>query len=408
MRSFRCIPFLCAALIGATSAYALNDVDDEDIQLLREFIDTKRQETLNELARRLAITGEVRSDFQAIGETVDGIKQRGRGGEVDGAPSRAYAVKINLMVDYRTENTWGSIKLKLNDSAGTFSPNPGNFSLERAYFGVRYLREDTFTSDVEIGRRPMGKIFDSRIEFGSRFDGVLFKYDQAMHDYGDIYLHAGVFVVNQQIDQYGYVAEAGFLNIGNTGAYVKYSIIDWDTKDVANRRTNGSFRFVDSQILFAYQTVPPKFGNIVVLYSAFLINHAAERREISNNELANLAGYFGFSLGQLRKKGDWGVDANYQIVEAQAIPSFDISGIGIGNSNRSGFYTTKSNTSGDPTTRETAGGNGNYRGFMIMGNYLLTDNLLLTQSWQQSITFNTSIGPFRRFKQFEIEFIYAF
>ena len=54
-------------------------------------------------------------------------------------------------------------------------------------------------------------------------------------------------------------------------------------------------------------------------------------------------------------------------------------------------------------------GNVNYRGYTLRVQYLLTNNLFnLFQSWQQSQTLNAQIGPYRRFKQYEIDFIYHF
>jgi hypothetical protein len=393
-------------LASALPLYAANLSDDDDLELLREFINTKRQETLSELSRRLSISGEVRSELQVTGETKDGVQQRGHKGAVPEAASDAYDVEVNINIDYRTDRTWASASIEFDENAGIFYGDSGKVNLERAYFGVRFFRGDISTSDIEIGRRPMGQIYDSRIEFGSRNDGILFKYDLALPSYGDFYIHAGPFLVNERIDQYAYAGELGFLNIGNTGIYIKYSLVDWDTKDYANAKTNGSFRFINSQWILNYKFVPQPFGRIVSIYGAFLINHAAERREISNNELANLGGYLGFTIGQLRKQGDWAVDVCYQIVEAQAVPDFDSSGIGLGNAAKTGFYMTK--LDGCPTTVENAAGNTNFRGIAILWRYNLTDNLLLTQSWQQSVTLNDNIGPFRRFKQYEIEFIYAF
>ena len=56
------------------------------------------------------------------------------------------------------------------------------------------------------------------------------------------------------------------------------------------------------------------------------------RRKISltNGKRANAGGYAGFTLGELKKKNDWSLDINYQVVQAQAVPDYDSSGIGLG------------------------------------------------------------------------------
>ncbi|EKE08349.1 MAG: hypothetical protein ACD_17C00217G0003 [uncultured bacterium] len=75
-----------------------------------------------------------------------------------------------------------------------------------------------------------------------------------------------------------------------------------------------------------------------------------------------------------------------------------------------GFYTNNSNGNPDSgeTTAQTAVGNGNYKGFEIEALYALTDNLTVLQNFRTSWTLDHTIGPNLRFKQYEMEFIYAF
>ncbi len=399
---------LLSTILSPALAFAAGEaLSNEDIEALRQFIFTKRQETLKELSGKLSISGETRFEFQATGETKNGVRQRGSKGATD-VPERGFDIEVNVMIDYRTERTWASIKIEFDENAGIFEGDAGRVALERGYFGGRFLLGNTYTGDIEMGRRQMGRIFDSRIEFASRYDGVLLKYDQALRDYGDVYLHGGGFVINEKQNHYGFAFEVGFLNIANTGAYIKYSLIDWDTKSFDSEEEENRFRYINSQFILAYRFVPQPFDRVVLLYSAVLINHAANRLPITNDQKANIGGYLGFSIGQLRKKGDWAIDANFQVVEAQAVPAFDQTGIGLGNAARCGLYTCKSDGTGGPTNIETAAGSGNYRGFVIQWDYLITDNLNVSQNWQQSQTLNKDIGPFRRYKQYEIEFIYAF
>jgi hypothetical protein len=185
-------------------------------------------------------------------------------------------------------------------------------------------------------------------------------------------------------------------------------LTDWDTKHFNSDVNKERFQFIVSQLLLGYRFYPAHLQKIVILYISGLYNHVAKEHAITGRKKANFGGYAGFSIGELKKKGDWAFDANYQVVAAQAIPDFDVQGIGLGNSANTGFYTLKSNGTGEPNTRKTAGGNVNYRGFQLTLDYLLTNQLDFQQSWQQSITLDNSIGPFRRYKQYEIEFIYGF
>ena len=147
---------------------------------------------------------------------------------------------------------------------------------------------------------------------------------------------------------------------------------------------------------------------MIRFYSAGLYNHAAKRIAITNNTLSNYGAYFGLSIGQARKQGDWAVDMNYQIVGAQAIPDFDVSGIGKGNANSAGFYTVGINGTGGPTTSANATGNGNYHGFLIELLYVFTDNITMLEGFRYSRPWDKSIGPDFKYRQFEAELIYAF
>ena len=189
---------------------------------------------------------------------------------------------------------------------------------------------------------------------------------------------------------------------------MKYSLIDWDTKNLHSTRQNRRFDFIVSQWLIGYRFLPSSLKKIVQIYLGALWNCRAKKIKITDYKRSNLGGYLGLSIGELKKKGDWAFDINYQVLQAQCVPDFDAQGVGVGNSVDKGFYTTDVRGGGKATTRETAAGNVNYRGFQVTLDYLITNQLDFQQSWQQSITLDKNIGPFRRFKQYEIEFIYGF
>ncbi|MCK4934710.1 MAG: hypothetical protein KAR79_03895 [Simkaniaceae bacterium] len=383
-------------------------IEQKDINALRDWVNTKRQVTVKERGGNLSISGEVRTEFQATSEKLDGIKQRGNGGAIPGTASRAFDVEVNIMLDYRTDRTWAAVKLEFDNNAGTSSGTTSKISLERAFFGGRLVSRDTYTIDMELGRRFLATIFDSRIQFGSLMDGILVKYDHAMDFLGDLFLRAAPFVVDERVDQYAYVGELGLLNMFNTGFYSKYSLIDWNTKHLKNKIERNRYRFLNSQLTLGYKLRPKWLNKLTTFYAAGLMNHAAHTVPMSGEKLANLAWYTGFSIGELRQKGDWSFDLNYQYVQAQAIPDFDGSGIGRGNAKGTGFYSTKKGGAGVATTKENAVGAGNYKGFSVELLYLLTRNITIYQSWKQSINQNDNIGPFIRYKQYELEFIYAF
>ena len=282
--------------------------------------------------------------------------------------------------------------------------------LEKAYLGGRIVPGDTFTMDAELGRRFLSNVFDSKVEFGSLFDGVLFRFSKAWPSIGDYYFNTGALLVDDKTNHYAYVAEMGGLRIANVGLNMKYSIIDW-YKPYANPLNNLRYKYLVSQFLTSYQFYPEWMGKkLIKFYGAGLMNHLAGGVTQTHGRRQNLGWYAGLSLGLVKKQHDWAIDANYQWVQAQAIPEFDASGIGRGNTAGVGFYTN--NIDGDPgsgeTTPATAMGNGNYKGFEIEGLYAITDNLTVLQNFKYSTTLNKNIGPNDRYKQYEMEFIYAF
>jgi hypothetical protein len=187
-------------------------------------------------------------------------------------------------------------------------------------------------------------------------------------------------------------------------------LIDWDTKEV--EKIPDEFHFIVSQLLLGYKFIPQPWDKTVNFFLAGLYNHRARGIEISDHKRANYGGYLGFNLGQLKQPGDWTFEANYQVLAAQCIPAFDVSGIGMGNTRGHSFYWHKVKKGHkddiEASDRRHAEGNVNFRGYKLVLQYLLTNNLNLFQEWSQSITLDNDIGPFRRYKQYEIELIYSF
>lgn len=396
-----CLTTLCfSSLLLADTVDTGRDIDDFDIQALRDWINTKRQISLKEIGGDLSISGQVRTEFQSNWETLKGEKVR---------PAQEFDVEANLMFDYRSDRSWASVKLRFDNNAGVFNGTSEKINLEKAYFGVRLAEGDTYTIALELGRRRLITVFDSKIEFLSNFDGILFRYDQAFENVGDFYIHTGPFIINEKKNQVGYVGETGLLNIGKTGLYTKYSLIDWHTKNYHKHVINDRFRFLISQLILGYRFNIGWVNDIGIVYAGALTNHLARRTDITDHKRANWGGYLGVTVGQLRKQWDWAFDAHYEVVQAQAIPDYDVIGFGIGNSNKSGFYTNKIvPLEGDGrSTPKTAGGQVNYRGFSFVLDILLSDKLDMQQSYCQAITLDDSIGPFRTYKQYEIEFIYT-
>lgn len=425
---------LACFMIALLSSFSLvaQDAEDEgkqekqDMEALRKWIREKRMITMKELGGDLSLSGEVRVELQGTNERKDGFAQRGRRGIRTGKdcqiayPVYAYDVEFNLMLDYRADRTWASVKVEFDNDMGQVSGTTNKIALEKCFLGGRLLKGDTLTIDGEIGRRFLGNVFDSQIEFSSLFDGVLFRFNKASEAVGDFYTNVGALLVNDRTNHYGFVGEVGLLRIGNTGIYTKYSYIDWKVvsrryfqspclshEEEFRRKLYTNYR--DSQAILGYQFTIKPWNKYFRAYIAGLMNHAAKKIDLTHYKRENLGGYAGFSIGNVLKQGDWAFNWNYQVVEAQAIPDFDCNGVKRGNAGRVGFYLIDGPDGKKiPTTSENAVGSCNYYGYAAELLYAFTSNLTVYQSFLWSHTLDKDIGPNMKYKQYEIEFIYAF
>jgi len=395
--------FLLLGVLIPVFARGADDATNSDLQIeaLREWIATKRQVTVGERGGNLSLSGEVRFKYLTLNEKRNGIKNVGTNSRFPNIPDNDFTVSFNSLFDYRADSTWASARLAFDNTMGIVGGTTSNISLDRAFLGFRALEGDNSTFDVEAGRRRIGYTFDSKIEFGARMDGILAKYDQSSDRVGDFYLYASAFVVNEVKNQFAYVAEMGLLNIADTGLYGKYSVIDWDTLNTYINYSNIRYRFVNNQFILGWKFVP--FGKVTTFYSAFLVNAVAKPSPLLNNDIANLAGYVGFSMGEVRKAGDWNFETFVQYVEPQAIPDFDFSGIGKGNADGIGLYTF---SNGTPTTRGNAVGNTNFIGWQVQFLYAATDSLTVSQSFRWSHTLDYLPNTYD-YKRYVFELIYA-
>jgi hypothetical protein len=407
-RSFLLFSSLLAfSQLGADTVESSDDLSDDEVRSIREWISTKRQVTVNEIGGNLSISGEISSQFEAINERVNGVRQRGPGGATKKG-SKEYEISLKLIFDYRTDNTWTNGTLKFKNKAGLFGGTSDKIKLEKAYWGARAYQEDAIALDIEIGRKPFDTIYDSKVQFGALFDGVIARLNYGFEKAGTFYAVPSLFIVDQRKDHIGFATELGLLEILGTGFYTKYSLIDWDTRHNYNKVVVRQFEFIISQAILGYQFVSKKFDKLVRFYIAGLYNHRAKAREITDYRREAWGSYLGFSIGTARKKGDWAFAASYQALAAQAVPSFDVNGIGIGNAADRGFYYNDVKDVPVRTTRKTASGNANWHGFGLNFVYLLTSNLAIKQEYKQSTTLQDRIGPYRRFREYELRFVYAF
>ena len=297
-------------------------------------------------------------------------------------------------------------------------------SLKRAYMGYNIYADGKHRFDIEIGRQKLDDIFDSEIEFTSRFDGILLRFASSVEEVFDWYITAGAFVIDERVNHFGYVGEIGFIDIYDTGLDVRYNIIDWQ-KHGKNRcfilNPLGA-QFLNSQVTLTY-TFAKTIGCREIpieLYGGFLINHIAKETKFTRGKKKNLGWYAGVYIGNVDKKGDWSADIEYIGVQAQAVPEYDVGSIGRGNilnedlldilgeskhvSDSESFSSYSSNLVGLFPRR----GNTNFVGWRFEFLYAITDNFSIDMVYEFSREEDKHIGGRHHYRDFEIEAIYAF
>lgn len=445
MRSLYCLLFLTFTLVfPRLQAQVEQDGDrfdeelnEKDWEALYDYINTKRTINVEEKDVNLAISGDVRTEWRHLNEWKRHQRLRGAGGaKKNGLPisRNDFDIEFNVRFDYVCERAWGVAHVQYDNSAGVDdndrpcnldpqgwhgSGHCGDICLKKAYMGYNVYCCPNFRFDVELGRRNLYTVFDSEVQFLSRFDGLLLKYSASFEKFADWYLNAAGFLIDERVNHFGWVAETGFYSILETGFDFKYSFIWWPKYGENRCGLNNprAFRFLNSQWTLYYNFDPELFcDHNAFLYGAVVVNHDASHRfnygysgvkkkgshagrakgyKKTISKHANLAWYAGITIGEVVNEGDWAIDLQYQWVEAKSIPNNDVSGIGRGN------------VLGESFT-ETGRGNTNYKGFRLEGLYALTDNLTLDCIIDHTVAIDKEIGGAHRYSKFELEAIYAF
>lgn len=460
----------------------LNTRDDQPV---REFVESKENIDVKEKSKNLEISGDVRFEWRSIQEKGivlfldkdrdydsssaigdDLFKQYRylRGGDhVDakGVPisTNDFDVEFNLKIQYTYKDAWAKAHIQFDNPAGirgrlgckSIYPvynengdlvikelnNSNRFALKgsgegmfvnlrRAFIGYNIYADGKNRLDVEIGRQKLGDIFDSEVEFTNRFDGILFRFASAVEEIFDWYLLAGAFVVDERVNHFGYAGEIGFLDIYETGIDFRYNIIDWK-----KRGKNRCFvtnplgtDFLNSQVSLTYtfsQTFCKKEIPIE-LYGGFLVNHAAKKNVFTRNRKKNLAWYAGAYVGNVDKKGDWALDIEYIVIQAQAVPDQDVGSIGRGNLldddlvdmvDVPNLRPRYSDLPSSYSSSEIVGflprcGNANFIGWRFEFLYAITDNFSIDFIYEFSNEEDKRIGGRHHYRDFEVEAIYAF
>lgn len=444
---------------GTDDPGAFSTVQEErerDPEAIDDYLKTKRSISIAEKGGNLSLSGEVRAEWDHMGVKTHGHLQRGysskklypnsalkkaakaylenNGGSykklnyTQKAAYRAILTKLNppygrneftvqaaMILDYVAERGWASIKLQFENPAGLTSIDrtalindsknimygsgkSSNVSLRKAFAGYNIWDNGTSRFDIELGRRKLYDVFDSRIQFYSQFDGILAKFTTSFDSVADVGVKLAGLVVDSTVNHYAWVGELDFLNLGDVGLDLKYSYIHWDFhhKNRFNHYHPRGTQFNNSQITAAYNYTPDFLQKKSQVYAAYLVNHAARANKWTDHKKANDAFYVGFTLGGVVKKNDWAFDLNYQWVEAQAVSDRDLSGIARDNPRNFSFYNRR------------CGGFANYKGYKGDFFYAITDNWTVNASFERVHQVSKRIGGRHKSYQTTLASIFAF
>ncbi len=410
------------------------ELNERDWDALRDFLKSKREAEVEKEGSDcgLTISGDVRTEYRFLNES--GFNKDNRYASLRGGNAlkgdipisrNDFDIEANLRFDYICDRSWAVLQLGYDNSAGVDDNGHGcecdphgyhgsgncvGLCLKKAYFGVNVYKCHDQRIDIELGRRNLYNVFDSQVQFLSRFDGILFKYSNSFCK-TDWYWNTAGFVVDERVNHFAWVTEVGFLDINDSHIDLKYSFIDWrkNGKNRCFRRNPRGFDFLVSQWTTAYHIDKKVCGKPVKLYAAYLRNHSnvnislpvdqSEPCDRSNRRIVKgqpNAWYVGATAGEVRKEGDYAFTIQYEWVGATAMPDEDACGIGIGNVLNYSF------------TENGRSGNTNYKGLKLELLYALTDNLSIDSIIEFSKQIKKSIGGRHNYSKFELEAIYAF
>lgn len=436
---------------GRLDAYQ-DELDERDWEVIREYLRFRREVEKEKTKSALLLSGDIRSEWQHNVEAVDGINLFGsdvvdRNGIRRG--NNVFKVQSNFRLDYDVESSWAVFQLNYNNKAGIDdelncsdfnskgericycrelqgSGNCGNICVKQAFFGYNLYKCKETEFDIEIGRRNLYHVFDSKVQFLSRFDGIVLSLNSSVKDLFEYYIYTAGFVVDFKSNHFSWITETGFLDIYESGLDLKYSFIDWNKnghnrcsgrvpiclkdKDKCEKdgecvkpgdpliccgRKPPGTRFMVSQWTAAYAIKKEKtrLNEPIKVFGAFLINHDNPVPCLGSR--FNKAWYAGFTIGDLRKEEDWSFGVQYQWVEAFSVPDLDMAGIGNGNVL-------------DDLIITDGIGNTNFKGWRFNGAYLLTDDITIEARYQWSTEISKKFGGPHYYNQFKVEMLYAF
>lgn len=343
---------------------------------------------------RYTIGGQISAKWKNIHETRGSQDQLGPG---TGQSNNQYSIDTEIQFAYFFRQAFGDTRLSFRNSGGTFSGSSNAIELNRAYIGYHFITQGPHTLDVNVGRRDTRKLYNSMLMFKTRADGITGFVNYIWKNIVEYQATMGLYTSNPGSF---WVARGRLFNIANLGFYFDYDYVWW-AKNKPNRNTsNIQTKYGVSQFLVGWERKLSWLPSNLQFFAALLYNNRATRHPILKNQVLNVGGYAGAQYGTIKKKGDFSIQGQLQFCQLQAVPPWDMSGIGLGNTARSSFYRAR--------TPEQLNDNTNFKGWEIKLNYALTDKVTLTSNFQRSVNLSDSVGLPASYTNFSLATAYSF
>lgn len=314
-----------------------------------------------------------------------------------GRPSNSYFANLTVDYDYSFGRFSLVARTSFRNSGGLFGGTARNFELERGYISWRITVRGPFSSRLDAGRRSLTKIYNSQMQFTGRADGLTFINSYLWDKVFDARVTGGIYIFS--VPRGFGLLRAGLFNIADLGFYFDFAYSYWGDNRPPGATNNINIKYNLTQYLVGWDYKPKWLNKDIKVFGALIKNVGATANFLTNGSKESMAGYVGLQLGSAKKQGNYSFQFMLQTCALQAIPPWDMDGIGIGRAPVTVFTATNI---------ANANTNTNFKGWEGAALYAVTDQLTLTMKLQRSVTRNQAIGQPKNFTTYKLETQYIF
>ncbi len=226
-------------------------------------------------------------------------------------------IKNSIFALLENQDAWVESKVALSIYDVSCEHQSAKVSIERMVIGYKVLETKIVDLSLALARAKTDEIFDSKMQCGSFFNGILATYFNR-----GFKLQLGERILTHETNTFGFIGQASYVFELEYPAAISYNLTDWSSID----------DYMISQITVSSRLQVPSTVPVFVRMG-FLKNHLKPHH--SNGLFA------GFSAGSLLNKYDFLFETDLQYTGDYLIPYFDYNGIGTGVEFKTSFLVTQ-------------------------------------------------------------------